>query len=72
MSNPEGPRNGAALSVSTSKGRGPDQTHPAAGIYRAEIGKALIKILDGVSAADAIAAAEAAYIKEATAQKLLS
>jgi multiple sugar transport system substrate-binding protein len=72
VSNPEGPRNGAALSVSTSKGRGPDQTHPAAGIYRAEIGKALIKILDGVSAADAIAAAEAAYIKEATAQKLRS
>ena len=72
VSNPHGPRNGEALSVSTSKGRGADQTHPAAGIYRAEIGKALIKMLDGATAADAIAEAEAAYIKEATAQKLLS
>lgn len=70
--NPEGPRNGEALNVSTSNGRGADQTHPAAGIYRAEIGKALIKILDGASAADAIAEAEAAYLKEAKAQNLLS
>lgn len=72
ISNPEGPRDGDALNVSTAKGRGADQSHPAAGIYRAEIGKALIKILDGASAADAIAKAEAAYLKEATAQKLLS
>ena len=72
VSNPEGPRNGEALNVSTSQGRGADQTHPAAGIYRAEIGKALIKILDGTSAKDAIAAAEAAYLKEAKAQNLLS
>lgn len=72
VSNPEGPRNGEALNVSTSNGRGADQTHPAAAIYRAEIGKALVKILDGASAADAIAAAEAAYLKEAKAQNLLS
>lgn len=72
VTNPEGPRNGEALNVSTSQGRGADQTHPAAGIYRAEIGKALIKILDGAQPADAIAEAEAAYLKEAKAQKLLS
>jgi len=72
ISNPEGPRNGEALNVSTSQGRGADQTHPAAGIYRAEIGKALIKILDGASPAKVIAEAEAAYLKEAKAQNLLS
>ena len=72
VSNPEGPRNGEALNVSTSQGRGADQTHPAAGIYRAEIGKALVKILDGAKPADAIAEAEAAYLKEAKAQNLLS
>jgi ABC-type glycerol-3-phosphate transport system substrate-binding protein len=72
VSNPEGPRNGDALNVSTSQGRGADQTHPAAGIYRAEIGKALVKILDGAKPADAIAEAEAAYLKEAKAQNLLS
>lgn len=72
VSNPEGPRNGEALNVSTSQGRGADQTHPAAGIYRAEIGKALIKILDGAKPAGAIAEAEAAYLKEAKAQSLLS
>ncbi|NBN96090.1 MAG: hypothetical protein EBV41_00435, partial [Actinobacteria bacterium] len=72
VSNPEGPRNGEALNVSTSQGRGADQTHPAAGIYRAEIGKALVKILDGAKPADVIAEAEAAYLKEAKAQNLLS
>ena len=72
VTNAEGPRNGEAALTSASQGRGPDQSHPAAGIYRAEIGKALVKILDGGDPAALLAEAETAYTAEAKKQGLIS
>ena len=71
ISNADGPRNGEAVETSLVNGKGPDIAHPAAGLARAEIGNALITILDGVSVEDALAAAEEAYLAEAEAQDLL-
>ncbi|MEM7322856.1 MAG: extracellular solute-binding protein [Actinomycetota bacterium] len=71
VSNPEGPRDGDAAQVSLVNGRGPDLGSPAAAIARAKVGDALITILDGTSVEDALAAAEAAYLEEATAQGLI-
>lgn len=72
ISNPEGPRNGEAALKSASEGRGPDQSIAAGGIYRAEIGKALVKILDGGDPKALLAEAEAAYLAEAKKQGLVS
>ena len=69
--NPNAPRNAPAAATSLVEGRGADSPHPAAGIARAKIGEALLTILDGVSPEDALAAAQAAYIAEATEQGLL-
>lgn len=69
--NPNAPRNALAAATSLVEGRGADSPHPAAGIARAKIGEALLTILDGVSPEDALAAAQAAYIAEATEQGLL-
>ncbi|MYJ97914.1 MAG: extracellular solute-binding protein [Acidimicrobiaceae bacterium] len=71
VSHPDGPRDAAAAEASLVNGRGADLTHPAAGIARAKLGEALVTILDGTSVEDALAAAEEAYISEATAQGLL-
>lgn len=71
VSHPEGPRDAAAAAASLVDGRGADLTHPAAGIARAKLGEALITILDGTSVEDALAAAEEAYLAEATEQGLL-
>ncbi len=71
VSHPNGPRDAAAAEASLVHGRGADLTHPAAGIARAKLGEALVTILDGTPVEEALAAAEAAYIEEATAQGLL-
>lgn len=71
VTNPAGPRDGAAAETSLVNGRGPDLPTAAAAIARAKVGDAMITILDGTSVEDALAAAEAAYIEEATAQGLL-
>ena len=71
VSHPNGPRDAAAAEASLVNGRGADLTHPAAGIARAKLGEALVTILDGTSVEDALAAAEAAYLEEATAQGLI-
>lgn len=71
VSHPNGPRDAAAAEASLINGRGADLTHPAAGIARAKLGEALVTILDGTPVADALAAAEEAYISEATEQGLL-
>ena len=71
VSHPEGPRDAAAAEASLVNGRGADLTHPAAGIARAKLGEALVTILDGTSVADALAAAEEAYLSEAAEQGLL-
>ncbi len=71
VSHPDGPRDGAAAETSLVNGRGPDLVHPAADIARAKLGEALVTILDGTSVEDALAAAEEAYISEATEQGLL-
>jgi sorbitol/mannitol transport system substrate-binding protein len=72
VTNPNGPRDGAAAEASLVNGRGPDLPTAAAAIARAKVGDALITILDGTSVEDALAAAEAAYLEEAEAQGLLS
>ena len=69
--NPNALRNAPAAATSLVEGRGADSPHPAAGIARSKIGEALLTILDGVSPEDALAAAQAAYIAEATEQGLL-
>lgn len=71
VTNANGPRDGAAAEASLVNGRGPDLPTAAAAIARAKVGDAMITILDGTSVEDALAAAEAAYIEEATAQGLL-
>ncbi len=71
VSHPEGPRDAAAAEASLVNGRGADLTHPAAGIARAKLGEALVTILDGTPVEEALAAAEEAYITEATEQGLL-
>jgi sorbitol/mannitol transport system substrate-binding protein len=71
VTNPNGPRDGAAAEASLVNGRGPDLAHPAAGIARAKLGEALVTILDGTDPADALAAAEEAYLAEAGDQGLL-
>ena len=71
VSNENGPRDGAAAAASLVNGKGPDLTHPAAGIARAKLGEALVTILDGTDPADALAAAEEAYLAEAGEQGLL-
>ena len=71
VSHPDGPRDAAAAEASLVNGRGADLTHPAAGIARAKLGEALVTILDGTSVADALAAAEEAYLSEASEQGLL-
>ncbi len=72
VTNPNGPRNAAAAEASLVNGKGPDLGSAAAAIARAQLGDALIKILDGTSVEDALAEAEAAYLEEAEAQGLLS
>lgn len=72
VSHPNGPRDAAAAQASLVNGRGADLTHPAAGIARAKLGEALVTILDGTSVEDALAAAEEAYLAEASEQGLLS
>ncbi len=72
VTNPDGPRNGDAAQASFVEGRGPDLTHPAAGIARSKLGEALLTIVDGTSVEDALAAAETAYLEEAAAQGLLN
>jgi len=71
VTNANGPRDGAAAEASLVNGRGPDLPTAAAAIARAKVGDAMITILDGTSVEDALAAAETAYIEEATAQGLL-
>ena len=71
VSHPNGPRDAAAAEASLVRGRGADLTHPAAGLARAKLGEALVTILDGTPVADALAAAEAAYLAEASEQGLL-
>ncbi|MEM7342256.1 MAG: extracellular solute-binding protein [Actinomycetota bacterium] len=71
ISNADGPRNGEAVSASLVNGRGPDLSHPAAGIARAKLGDALIQLLDGASVEDVLAEAETAYLEEAGEQGLL-
>ena len=70
-SNPNAARNAAAAATSLVEGRGADSPHPAAGIARAKLGEALLTVVDGVSPEDALAAAQEAYLAEATAQGLL-
>ena len=65
ITNDNGPRDAAAAEASLVNGKGPDLSHPAAGIARAKLGDALIQILDGVSVEDVLAEAEAAYLEEA-------
>ncbi|MEM9132433.1 MAG: extracellular solute-binding protein [Actinomycetota bacterium] len=71
ISNADGPRNGDAVAASLVDGRGPDLSHPAAGIARAKLGDALIQLLDGAAVEDVLAEAEAAYLEEAGEQGLL-
>lgn len=70
-SNPDGPRNGAAATVSIDEGVGLNSIDPALAIANATLGKWLQQIPDGVSIADALANAEAEYLAEAAAQGLL-
>ena len=65
VTNPNGPRDAAAAEASLVNGKGPDLSHPAAGVARAKLGDALIQILDGASVEDVLAEAEAAYLEEA-------
>jgi len=65
VSNPNGPRDAAAAEASLVDGKGPDLSHPAAGVARAKLGDALIQILDGASIEDVLAEAETAYLEEA-------
>ena len=65
ITNPNGPRDAAAAEASLVNGKGPDLSHPAAGIARAKLDGALIQILDGASIEDVLAEAEAAYLEEA-------
>ena len=71
VSHPNGPRDAAAAEASLVRGRGADLTHPAAGLARAKLGEALVTILDGTPVEEALAAAEAAYLAEASEQGLL-
>ena len=72
VSNPNGARNTDAANASYATGRGPDLTHPAAGVARTALGNALIKIgTEGMDPAAALAEAEAEYLKEAGDQGLL-
>ena len=65
VSHPNGPRDAVAAEASLVNGKGPDLSHPAAGIARAKLGDALIQILDGASVEDVLAEAETAYLDEA-------
>lgn len=69
--NPAGPRNGVAATVSIDEGVGLNSIDPALALANAALGKWLQQIPDGVSIADALANAEAEYLEEARAQGLL-
>ena len=71
-SNPDGPRNGEASSISVAEGVGARIKNPALPVAQGVLGDALLEITaSGADPAQALADAEAAYIDEATAAGFL-